>query len=239
MGLQDRDYYGEKFWELIEEEERKFSTQPRKPERVYKSNFDRKFNFGKFFQIIAFIFSIIFLIFFIVNFFRIEREKPLSSIKTKEVENSFTQKESLSQENSKKLNKKTYKLEGKEIVMEGLRFQIKEMIDHGDKIDDLYTIGKFIQIKMIVENIGKETKFFPFPALLLHDQKGRKYHNSTEATFLAGERDCSLKRIQPGFPPTECWLTYEVPKDVEKIWLFYDGVWEDKEIELGNLSETQ
>jgi hypothetical protein len=82
MGLQDRDYYGEKYWKLIEEEDKK-PPQPPRIEKIYRPNFGfrRKWNqFLKFFQIIFALISLICLIIFIANYFHTPKEKLPASI---------------------------------------------------------------------------------------------------------------------------------------------------------------
>jgi hypothetical protein len=79
MGLQDRDYYGEKYWKLIEEEDKK-PPQPPRIEKIYRPNFGfgRKWNqFLNFLKNIFSLIGLVWLILFITNYFR--APKPLSS----------------------------------------------------------------------------------------------------------------------------------------------------------------
>jgi hypothetical protein len=79
MGLQDRDYYGEKYWKLIEEEDKK-PPQPPRIEKIYRPNFGfgRKWNqFLNFLKIIFSLIGLVWLILFITNYFH--TSKPLSS----------------------------------------------------------------------------------------------------------------------------------------------------------------
>jgi len=78
MGLQDRDYYGEKYWKLIEEEDKK-PTQPPRIEKIHRPDFwfrkrnliKRWFQFLRAFQTIIVLACLIFaLIYFLTSKFQ-------------------------------------------------------------------------------------------------------------------------------------------------------------------------
>jgi hypothetical protein len=91
---------------------------------------------------------------------------------------------------------------------------------------DVISEGKFIQVRMKVENVGKEEVSI-WPPNEVYDDKGRKFESVGSgiiSEYVPEDKFCMLIRLKPTFSSRECIEIYEVAKDSNELWLFIPPV---------------
>ncbi len=120
------------------------------------------------------------------------------------------------------------------------RWVVTEVEDLGDTVtgqmDDVTTSGKFVLVRLDVENLDKEQHAVPSPKL--RDDQGREYgHSSDIAAITQIDGDsCVLEMLNPNLPKT-CTILYDIPADSQGLMLVAQsfGLFSDEEqvISLG------
>jgi hypothetical protein len=85
---------------------------------------------------------------------------------------------------------------------------------------DKITEGKFIEVEMLIQNMGKNTLSYHYPSL--YDEKKREYKTASGETYdwIPREKWCWGKDLRPNFSPIDCIEIYEVAKDSTNLWLY-------------------
>jgi len=244
MSLADRDYYGEKYWELIEKEESSKSKYPRKEFIVRPSkdffNPKKKFDFGKFIFLIFSIFAGVALVLQIIPKTKVLFEKSRAAIeKTPPHLEIFP----LPKEKEAKVGGVLFKL----IKVEDLGKVLKasESREPEYVIKDITTEGRFIRVIVSAENkYGKET-IREWGLMEIVDSEGRKFTPITGVSFWLPEENVCFPSdrmafasfydglLKPGFGPKTCAAIYEVAPDSTGLRLIVGAGEETGEINLG------
>jgi hypothetical protein len=96
---------------------------------------------------------------------------------------------------------------------------------------DKITEGKFIEVEMTVENVGKEPYSFISYSPEIYDEKKRKFRDIFALGWIPTEKDCIFfhPTIAPGFSPKDCGVIFEVAKDSTNLWLYVPSTdWSEK-----------
>ena len=110
---------------------------------------------------------------------------------------------------------------GEQVDVEDVSWKVEEAIDAGDRIesgnqyvDPLTTAGKFIRVRVVVQNNGTEQRNLSASSAEITDSQGRTFKgaSSMEAMMVAGDDSCGFQELPAGIPKT-CHLIFEVPKE--------------------------
>lgn len=276
MSLEDRDYYGKKYWELIEENH-KPPPPSKRIEKINRPDFQREKRIvltlnkiWKASQFISFLIFVILVMVFVMNHFRTLRSVEKSSEPSTKIETSkvCTCSEwirkgcgeggcprdrmwqvrncdpSGCQEESQCVTDKDCAIPiysiGEEIKAGDLKWKILRVRNRGSILkgsesiyyswnEDRITEGKFIEVEIMVENIGKEPYYFSVP--VVYDDQGRKFtHANGVYNWIPETKNCDFMiEIKPGFSPKECIEIYEVAKDSRQLFLYIESTnWKEK-----------
>jgi hypothetical protein len=142
-----------------------------------------------------------------------------------------------------------------EVILKEIRWKIIDVNDRGNVFDineskyfepiptapelakPLTTEGKFIEVVIEVENVGKEERPIPKPIKLV-DDKERKFESHIIPTSWVEklEKQCDIS-LKPGFGACQYVEIYEVAPDSVRLLLGISGGWFSMEpeafIELG------
>jgi hypothetical protein len=112
---------------------------------------------------------------------------------------------------------------GEEVITNDLKWEVVKVKNRGNILkanesrypilaEDKITEGKFIEVELIIKNIGRQSHYFSPPKI--YDEKEREFDGVVEASeWIREDKICfSWDKIKPGFSKN-CILIYEVAKD--------------------------
>ena len=107
---------------------------------------------------------------------------------------------------------------GQDVQVADVRWKVLRAEDVGQTLepaqeflDPRTTTGKWIKVRLEVENQSREPQTFAGVDLL--DNKGRTFQSSSDATLLLpSDEACILERLNPNLPKV-CQIVFEVPAD--------------------------
>jgi hypothetical protein len=106
---------------------------------------------------------------------------------------------------------------GQDALAGNIRWKVLEAKDLGNKLqsdnefmEPLETSGRFVQVRVEVENRGTEAAIFTDVNLV--DNQGRKFEDNSDASiwFVDNKEHCILEQLNPNLPKV-CTMIFELP----------------------------
>lgn len=136
-----------------------------------------------------------------------------------------------------------------EVTLDGvIRFQLQEVKDRGDTLkleecvapifirQDVTTTERFIEVRVLVDNIGKDNINLGYWDIReIYDKEGSKFYSQPTFNFwVSSDSGCS-NVLKPKFTPTLCSKIYEVARVATglKLEVYFKDSKEQTFIDLG------
>lgn len=111
---------------------------------------------------------------------------------------------------------------GQDVQVDEVRWKILQAEDLGQTvksdnqfIKDLNTAGRFVRVRLEVENLSKD--MLTFAGVDLKDDQGRTFKSSSDAIMLIpSEEQCVLVNLNPNVAKT-CTMIYEIPQNAQHL----------------------
>lgn len=111
---------------------------------------------------------------------------------------------------------------GQDVQVDEVRWNVLEATDLGQTlksdnefVKDLTTSGRFIRVRLEVENLSKD--MLSFVGIDLQDDQGRSFKRSNDAIMhVPSDETCVLENLNPNVAKT-CTLVYEVPQNAAHV----------------------
>lgn len=111
---------------------------------------------------------------------------------------------------------------GQDVQVDEVRWNVLEAADVGQTlksdnefIKELKTSGRFIRVRLEIENLSKD--MLSFTGIDLQDDQGRTFKRSSDALLhVPSEEQCLLENLNPNVVKS-CTIIYEVPQNAARL----------------------